>query len=401
MAGILDIYSPDDIMNDVFPRLSYAPMDNQGYAKAYDLSRPYTEMASRYGYGENPSLKQGLGSDVRHTTGSALAKFAMQDYLKNNFGVPTDSFISDKLSNLGLYTSTGLQEIQDAYRNVRNLTGYGVDFRDALERGLVQPMEDVTANVRATNIPYGTPVEEIIKYAVENSPSKYMQTAPQISSLNSFGPQNYQAPQEKANNNLLQSLSNLFFSPAGAAEVMPENIQKENQINNTQALKGFDYTFDKDVLDEEENAQYNLPKKSNMFSNLLDAGLTYATGIPFVGKGLEFLRNQFEYRPAEFGVYGYKPEQLNRMNALGGYYSEPMRAYRQQQNRVTNMLNRAYQGKTYSATNLQNLGGGTIQSNDSGTYGGGITQNYGGQTFTGFDNTPQGIASASAEYGSS
>ena len=214
MAGILDIYSPDDIMNDVFPRLSYAPMDNQGYAKAYDLARPYTEMASRYGYGENPSLKQGLGSDVRHTTGSALAKFAMQDYLKNNFGVPTDSFLSDKLSNLGIYGSTAFQEVQDAYKNVRNLTGYGVNFRDALDRGLVQPMEDVTANIRATNIPYGTPVQEIINYAVENSPSKYMQTAPQISSLNSFGPQNYETPQEKANNNFLKTLSNLVFTPA-------------------------------------------------------------------------------------------------------------------------------------------------------------------------------------------
>jgi hypothetical protein len=225
MAGILDIYSPDDIMNDVLPRLSYAPMDNLGYGKAYELATPYTAMASRYGYGENPSLKQGLGSDVRHTTGSALAKFAMQDYLKNNFGVPTDSSLSDKLSNLGLYTSTGIQEIQDAYKNVRNLTGYGVDFRDALNRGLVQPMEDVRANIRAKNIPYGTPVEGIIKYAVENSPSKYMQAAPQISSLNSFGPQNYETPQEKVNNNFLKTLSNLVFTPAGAAEVTPGNVQ--------------------------------------------------------------------------------------------------------------------------------------------------------------------------------
>ena len=436
MAGILDIYSPDDIMNDVLPRLSYAPMDNQGYAKAYDLARPYTEMASRYGYGENPSLKQGLGSDVRHTTGSALAKFAMQDYLKNNFGVPTDSFLSDKLSNLGIYGSTAFQEVQDAYKNVRNLTGYGVDFRDALDRGLIQPMEDVTANIRATNIPYGTPVQEIINYAVENSPSKYMQAAPQIFSLNSFGPQNYETPQEKANNNFLKTLSDLVFTPAGAAEMQPiEDLrtmplgtqetfgeklqptipsggsiftdrfknfnQRVGETGIQQVVSPYEYTFNEDVLKEEEDAQYNLPEKSSIFSNILDAGLTYATGLPFVGRGLEFLRNQFEYRPAEFGVYGYKPEQLNRMNALGGYYSEPMRAYRQQQNRVTNMLNRAYQGKTYSATNLQNLGGGTIQSNDSGTYGGGITQNYGGQTFTGFDNTPSGIASASAEYGSS
>ena len=168
-----------------------------------------------------------------------------------------------------------------------------------------------------------------------------------------------------------------------------------------QVVSPYNFTgFDKDVLEEEEDAQYNLPEKASIFSNILNAGLTYATGLPFVGKGLEYLRNQFEYRPAEYGVYGFSPEQLNKMNALGGYYSEPMRFARQQQNRVTNMLNRAYQGKTYSATNLQNLGGGTIQSNDSGTYGGGITQNYGGQTFTGFDNTPSGIASASAEYGS-
>ena len=168
-----------------------------------------------------------------------------------------------------------------------------------------------------------------------------------------------------------------------------------------QVVSPYNFTgFNEDVLDEEEDAQYNLPEKSSIFSNILDAGLTYATGLPFVGKGLEYLTNQFEYRPAEYGVYGFSPEQLNKMNALGGYYSEPMRFARQQQNRVTNMLNRAYQGKNYSATTLQNLGGGTIQSNDSGTYGGGITQNYGGETFSGFDNIPSGIASASAEYGS-
>jgi hypothetical protein len=299
MAGILDIYSPDDIMNDVFPRLSYAPMDNLGYGKAYELATPYTAMASRYGYGENPSLKQGLGSDVRHTTGSALAKFAMQDYLKNNFGVPTDSSLSDKLSNLGLYTSTGIQEIQDAYKNVRNLTGYGVDFRDALNRGLVQPMEDVTANIRAKNIPYGTPVEGIIKYAVENSPSKYMQAAPQISSLNSFGPQNYETPQEKVNNNFLKTLSNLVFTPAGAAEVTPGNVQNQSLdsfnnlvsdtvmaepktgIMNIETPKGFDYNFDENVLKEEEDAQYNLDNKRSfnmdgIVQNLKDY-------LPFIG----------------------------------------------------------------------------------------------------------------------
>ena len=218
----------------------------------------------------------------------------------------------------------------------------------------------------------------------------------------------------------MQPIEDLRTMPLGTQETFGEKLQPtipsggsiftnrfkdfKPRIGETgiqQVVSPYEYTFNQDVLDEEEDAQYNIPEKSSIFSNIFDIGLSYATGIPFVGKGLEFLRNQFEYRPAEYGVYGYSPEQLNKMNALGGYYSEPMRFARQQQNRVTNMLNRAYQGKDYSATNLQNLGGGTIQSNDSGTYGGGITQNYGGQTFSGFDNTPSGIASASAEYGSS
>ena len=309
MASILDIYSPDDIMNDVLPRLSYAPMDNQGYAKAYDLSRPYTEMASRYGYGENPSLKQGLGSDVRHTTGSALAKFAMQDYLKNNFGVPTDSFLSDKLSNLGIYGSTAFQEVQDAYKNVRNLTGYGVDFRDALDRGLVQPMEDVTANIRATNIPYGTPVQEIINYAVENSPSKYMQAAPQIFSLNSFGPQNYETPQEKVNNNFLKTLSDLVFTPAAAAEVTPENVKN-------QGLDSFN-TLVSDTVMAEPNQFQDYPGDENL------------GGVQnFDLKGVQDIISQME---EEKGNYIERPEDGFNMDgilqSLGGYAKDAAGRY--------------------------------------------------------------------------
>jgi hypothetical protein len=60
-----------------------------------------------------------------------------------------------------------------------------------------------------------------------------------------------------------------------------------------QVVSPYNFTgFNEDVLDEEEDAQYNLPEKSSIFSNILDAGLTYATGLPFVGKGLEYLRNQ-------------------------------------------------------------------------------------------------------------
>ena len=64
------------------------------------------------------------------------------------------------------------------------------------------------------------------------------------------------------------------------------------------------------------------------------------------------------YRPAMGGVtmgsgQTYSPAQLNKMNALGGWYSEPSRAARRTQNRINNMLARREAGKSYSQKNLE------------------------------------------------
>jgi hypothetical protein len=88
-----------------------------------------------------------------------------------------------------------------------------------------------------------------------------------------------------------------------------------------QVVSPYNFTgFNEDVLDEEEDAQYNLPEKSSIFSNILDAGLTYATGLPFVGKGLEYLRNQFENTP-QYQRYtpGYNYGNLNP-NLIDDFY---------------------------------------------------------------------------------
>ena len=63
------------------------------------------------------------------------------------------------------------------------------------------------------------------------------------------------------------------------------------------------------------------------------------------------------YLPAVQGAYGYSADQLNKMNALGGYYSEPARAQRRQASRVANLIDRAESGKNFSRTNLKKLGG--------------------------------------------
>ena len=57
------------------------------------------------------------------------------------------------------------------------------------------------------------------------------------------------------------------------------------------------------------------------------------------------------------GAGGFSAAQLDRQNALGGYYSDAARNQRQQASRVGNLIDRAASGKNFSRTNLQNLGG--------------------------------------------
>jgi len=89
------------------------------------------------------------------------------------------------------------------------------------------------------------------------------------------------------------------------------------------------------------------------------------------------LRNRF-YKPATSAAGGYNVSQLNQMNALGGYYSEPARAQRRNQARVNNMMARKAAGKSYSKTNLANLSGGDTST--SGDYHSGHQSTVDGQT---------------------
>ena len=70
---------------------------NQSYMSiASQMATPYQDFAAELGYGGDPTKIQGIGSDVRHTVGSAKGKFAVQDYLAENLAIPRDS----KLSNI-------------------------------------------------------------------------------------------------------------------------------------------------------------------------------------------------------------------------------------------------------------------------------------------------------------
>ena len=100
----------------------------------------------------------------------------------------------------------------------------------------------------------------------------------------------------------------------------------------------------------------------NIFKgNPVSAGLGIARN--FIGENMFDRRNSAAYRPATSSAGGYNTSQLNKMNALGGYYSNPARQQRQMEARQTNILNRAAQGKAVGNVGLL---GPNYQSDGSG-----------------------------------
>ena len=117
-----------------------------------------------------------------------------------------------------------------------------------------------------------------------------------------------------------------------------------------------------------KNFAQNFP--SNVRSGItkgLDLGKTVGsgilsaiTGIPFAEQTLSGITSQFENRPLgaevidEFGKV-YDSEELNKLNALGGYYTDPARSARRRSKRISRMLERQKLGKKISLQNLAKL----------------------------------------------
>ena len=117
----------------------------------------------------------------------------------------------------------------------------------------------------------------------------------------------------------------------------------------------------------------------NKSRGILMRGLTNK----YMPSGLNFRDSRF-YKPATSAAGGYNVSQLNRMNALGGYYSEPAREARRFDRRGIDVLNRAAGGKKVG--NVDKL---------LGKYGYKGTPGSGNISFTG---KPQGDPTAGAGY---
>jgi len=167
---------------------------------------------------------------------------------------------------------------------------------------------------------------------------------------------------KNANLNLFPSPQDFYTSPTylmKQAEKFNENpfstgIMTQAPLKNL----GFDTSFgvanEPDDEEDVEGAKEETPKgiaKLFEFLQKLSPINSIAQGIGsfFNPKGSDF------YRPATQGILGYTPAQLNQMNALGGYYSEPARAQRRAEKRLANLIRRRDEGKSYSQKNLDML----------------------------------------------
>ena len=152
----------------------------------------------------------------------------------------------------------------------------------------------------------------------------------------------------------------MFYPPRQFVNA-PQKVIIQPDLTSTKGLPTLDLQSlpaNMGVANEDDERQVDsLTGEKKGLANIFDF-LQQFSPMQMIGKGIGAFFNPKEsdrYTPAPMGVYGYTPAQLNQMNALGGYYSEPMRAYRRNTNRISNMLQRGAAGKSFSQKNLDRL----------------------------------------------
>tara|TARA_R100001509_G_scaffold150025_1_gene108682 strand:+ start:43 stop:792 length:750 start_codon:yes stop_codon:yes gene_type:complete len=147
------------------------------------------------------------------------------------------------------------------------------------------------------------------------------------------------------------------FDPKSLQSIFPTNVQTGITASSAAAPFGTSVDNIQGFTDKED---FSRPEEKTGIAKLFEflqkfspSGLA-VKGLNALGSVLDFSDSP-NYRPATVGVFGYTPEELNKMNALGGFYSEPMREMRRRSNRISNIMRRAAEGKSFSQKNLDNL----------------------------------------------
>ena len=403
--GVLKIMPTDDLMEEILSR--------------YDEKKD----GGRIGYQEGGGITNIINSDLRSPEEAFTQPLSTAVKAYGNYygiGQPITSFdqftqaeqnvimdsIRQTVNNPNLYSYTATNIPMSDYLNTfnpsdlpeaskRGISGSGYNsFLDQLKDMSAAIKGDPAANVRMTLGRFNTNINPTNlsggitdKYNFAQGTLGWTGATPYDISFSL--PQNF--VQEIVNNPNYQATTK--YDDQGrklVSESMVNNIFNNETYNGEQLKAAFgdnvsfvsdDYynsapNFNADVLREEEDAQYNLPKTSgiiNSFLNMKDAVpqmlLGAATKIPGAGLVLgglnslgNFLGNTFENRQLtgdgvivdEFGR-SYNADELNAQNALGGYYTEAARSSRRRDSSIRNMLARQAAGKTISETRLSAL----------------------------------------------
>ena len=307
------------------------------------------DLETRYGLGS-----AGLPSIARHTAGMSNLSDTFARALAFNKNNPGG--ISQFFGDVGAFSAGALNEIPGTWRG---LTGSAKDRAET--------WEDIKANALGTfKTPYGKTSEDIYKdvYAGKYADLFNNQKGTIVPDKGIM----------KTNvlSNIWDAIKNEFGGSAQAADLsgmIPKNLEKtieegmrsyreSNEISPA-LRKAIEEGTSYNEWDRIPNEKYHgIPMKRISLNQ--DEEETFIDphripgriqkSVPRKMGILEKFRNRF-YKPATSAAGGYNVSQLNKMNALGGYYSEPARQQRRTDARRTNILNRAAKGKAVGNVN--------------------------------------------------
>ena len=282
------------------------------------------------------SVKAPSTFDYNIASNKAAGQF-IQDKTKELLG---DNPVSNVVGQAATYAGVPL-----AFMSSPFYEGFQV-ARDKMEPGSgVKGFFDAYAQER----PFATPVERA---------AGVLQSTPLGEAIYNLGGKAADLVSGIRNTNI----GDFFFAPAGAADFQGgEMLQTPTRTN----VQGMDLEMDPGA-----RINPNIQPQQNIFQRAGDVAqkgigflkdspgmlLSAASGIPFAGSILSGLGNMFEYRGGmgyvdEDGVFR-SADELDKLNARGGYYTDAARASRNRASRIQNMLARQAAGKRISEQNL-------------------------------------------------
>ena len=314
-------------------------------------------------YGNEYGLQQtgtGIGSDARHMAAmNNLSNTLSNSGLGLAMGLP-----SELAGDVGAFGAGLINELPALSRgfNKENFGEIGEDisanFRGTFETPNSTTAEDIYSQVFTGAVPqrvasgnpmgYGAAQASELTDLERDFPG--MSTGDIIDSMNNRGP----------------VATNIETAPQPKEAIYQDRIMNRNLSNsNYEPKQGILQGLQSKIGAGFNNVKDFAMDKGRMGRNLLGSAGAMALGLPgIVGSGAMALMGGMGNQFADKTLYGdtidengnvYSADQLNKMNAAGGGYTDPARSARRRTRRISKMRARDFNDKKISQTNLNRL----------------------------------------------